>query len=274
VLAKWESDVVAALGLQVEVKFPGGIHGASGVRSAGGVRSVLKIFPAERETEVRRAIDIAGRLRARGAPVPDPYMVGTAAQRVFTLQHWCAGNVARPLRQCHARALFDAWELHAGACPEGGTWPESLWVDHGPLRSSGGNVSDLLDEIVGVGRTLDPRRLARTDAVHMDWHHRNVLADAETVTAIFDWEMARAGDARFDLVVLAFWSEVYRGTEVDKAAADEIRAFVANRVDPQTRAWLSALQAAMQLSFTTVNRPDLLAEVTGNVERFLAPWWR
>lgn len=284
VLASWERDVVAALGVHVEARYPGGIHGTLGVRTEGGELRVLKVLPPERQADVRRAVAIAGRLRTLGVPVPDPYLVGTAAGRVFTLQERCPGVVAQPFRVDHARAALKTWELHVGACPEGGAWPEavgraltagdpSLWVDHRPVRAVGGRAAALLDEIVRVGRSFDLRCLAATDAVHLDWHHRNVLVDGGTVTAVVDWETACPGDARFDLVTQAFWSEVHRGSEVDEAAADEIAAFVADRVDADVRAGLSALLAAQQLTFTADQRPDLLARMVGHVDRLLAPRW-
>ena len=123
----------------------------------------------------------------------------------------------------HAAQMLGFWEAHEDAMPEGGDWPErlvhallvgdiELFAVHAPIRAAGGEAAVLLGEIIDVGRSADPSVLRRTDAMHRDWHHRNLLVRGETVTAVIDWEAARAGDTRLDLVLLNYWCDVYVGS--------------------------------------------------------------
>jgi aminoglycoside phosphotransferase (APT) family kinase protein len=47
-------------------------------------------------------------------------------------------------------------------------------------------------------------RLARDDAVHLDFQPDNVLADGGVPTGVVDWDGAGRGDRRLDLVTLRF----------------------------------------------------------------------
>ena len=184
----------------------------------------------------------------------------------------------------HAAQMLDFWTAHEGAMPEGGDWPErlvhalvvgdiELFAVHAPIRAAGGEAAVLLGEIVDVGGSADPSVLRRTDAMHRDWHHRNLLVDGDTVTAVIDWESARAGDARLDLVLLNYWCDVYVDSGVSRAAHSRVSSFTAARVEPDARRLLAALVALHQLWFVCALRPERLDETVTQVRRELARAW-
>ena len=280
-----EDAVADDLGLTVVGPLTGGEHGAWAVVDADGQSFVLKIFPFAELDRLTLAVETASRLRRQGVPVPDPYRVGTSASASYTLQQHCDGEVPPILRDAHARQLLELWRCHVDAVPEGSDWPDAvvraltigdpgLFADHAPVRAAGGEVAALLDEIVHVGRTGDPGLLRGTDGIHGDWHHQNLLVIDDHVSTIFDWESARPGDARFDLVYLSFWADVFDGSEVEPAAAERIRTAAREVTDPPTRRLLAALLALHQLWFTTAHRPARIREAIGHVQQHLAPWWR
>jgi Ser/Thr protein kinase RdoA (MazF antagonist) len=277
--------VAAQLGLTIEGRLAGGEHGALAAVDADGRPIVLKLFPVGRAARLAAALEVAAAVRARGVPVPDPYRSGVTADAAFTLQRRCRGEVPVVFGDEHAVQMLEFWEHHQGAMSDDGEWPlavvaalrrgdPDLDADHGPIRAAGGPAAALLDELVTLGADADPSVLSSTDAMHGDWHHHNVLVDGARVTTVFDWEAARAGDARGDLLYLAFWASVYAGTEVAEDATARLRAAVEARVEPAARRVLAGLIALQQLWFVAAHRPHRLAGMVERVERHLAPQWR
>jgi hypothetical protein len=280
-----DDAVLTALGLHVIGRLDGGEHGALAVEDVFGTRSVLKLFTRGEFDRLLVAVDVATQSRERGVPVPDPYVVGRTASHAYTLQRHSPGAVPQWFTDAHARQLLDYWEAHVGGARGPDDWPERMahalvrtdhgvFVAHEPIRAAGGGAAALLDEIVLVGGTADPSCLRRDDLMHADWHHRNHLADGETVTAVIDWENARPGDARADLVLLNYWCDVYEGIGVDPRAAARVRSFTNERVDASARRLLAAYVALVQLWFVTSARPERLAHTVDNVTQHLAPAWR
>jgi len=276
--------VAAALGLEVVDLLPGGEHQVWAVRDDSGSECVLKLFARREAARLELAVATAVRVRAREVPVPDPYVAGVAAGCAYTLQARCRGAVPEWLEDAHARQLLGYWEAHRDAVPEGSNWPEravaalcggdrELFADHAPVRATGGPAARLLDEIVVVGQAADPSTLRGTDAMHGDWHHRNLLVDGERVTGIIDWENARPGDARLDLVLLSYWTSVYAGIGVAPSAATRVGAAADRVVEPEARALLCAVVALHQLWFVCAFRPERLTETVDQVRRHLAPHW-
>ncbi len=74
---------------------------------------------------------------------------------------------------------------------------------HGPLREHSRRSARLDRWIREVGGE-HPLALLGDDAVHFDFHLGNLLADADRVTGVIDWDGAGRGDRRFDLVTLRF----------------------------------------------------------------------
>ena len=272
------------LGLDVIARLPGGERGALAVEASDGASLVLKVFSLHEESNLANALEVAARVRVRGVPVPDPYWMGTTSARAYTLQRRCDGTVPPVFEDAHAAQMLDFWETHRDAIPEGGDWPErvvrallagdvELFAVHEPVLAAGGEAALLLGEIIDVGSSADLSALRRTDAMHRDWHHRNLLVRGETVMAVIDWEAARAGDARFDLVLLNYWCDVYVGSGVSRQAHARISSFTAARVEPNARRVLAALVALHQLWFVTAFRPERLDETVTRVRRELAPYW-
>jgi Phosphotransferase enzyme family len=280
-----DQGVLTELGLAVIGRFDGGEHGALAVEDGNGTRQVLKLFTTGELDRLTVAIDVATQSRERGVPVPDPYVVGRTTSHAYTLQRHCPGAVPEWFADAHARQLLQYWEAHVGGARGRSDWPERMvnalvhtdhgvFVAHEPIRGAGGGAAALLDEIEAVGRTADPSIVRRDDLMHADWHHRNHLAEGDTVTAVIDWENARPGDARADLVLLNYWCDVYEGIGVDPTAAERVRSFTIEDVDPDARRLLAAYVALVQLWFVTSSRPERLEETVDHVTRHLAPSWR
>jgi Phosphotransferase enzyme family len=276
--------VAAELGLEVLRLLPGGEHQAWAVRDAVGSDLVLKVFAAGELARLDLAIGTAVRVRARGVPVPELYEAGAAAGSAYTLQTRCAGAVPDRLEDEHARQLLVFWDAHRDAVPEGSDWPErlvaalrrgdrELFADHAPVRASNTDAVGLLEEILAVGQTAESSILRRGDAMHGDWHHRNLLADGGLVTAVIDWENARPGDARLDLVLLNYWAETYAGVGFTPRAVSRIRGAVEEHVEVEAHRLLSAFVALHQLWFVCALRPERLDETVSQVRRGLAPRW-
>jgi hypothetical protein len=73
---------------------------------------------------------------------------------------------------------------------------------HEPLRSHGRRSARLLDWIHDVGRSAPD--IDGDDLVHLDYHPGNILVSGNRISGVIDWDGARRGDRRFDLVTLRF----------------------------------------------------------------------
>jgi len=279
-----EQRVAHELGLEVIERLAGGERGAVAVEGQDGVGLVLKVFPRHEANDLAKALDVAARVRTRGVPVPHPYRTGTTDGHAYTLQQRVDGAVPEVFEDAHAAQMLGFWETHRDAIPEGGDWPErlvhallvgdrELFAEHAPVRAAGGEAAVLLGEIIDVGHTADPSVLRCTDAMHRDWHHRNLLARGEMIVAVIDWEAARAGDTRLDLVLLNYWCDVYVGSGVSREAHERISSFTTARVEPDARRLLAALVALHQLWFVCALRPERIDETAIRVRRKLAPHW-
>jgi len=277
-------DVAKSLGLSVEGVLAGGEHGAVGVRSSNGERMVLKVFDAASASRLQRSIDMVSVVHDRGVRVPWPYSTGVAAGHAYTLQPRCRGSVPVVLTERHVETMLNWWTLQYDAPVDDDGWcvavgraltvgDATLCAEHDSIKDAGGDAAALLNEILASG-PFDLSDVRSTDVVHGDWHHRNLLADGDVVTAIIDWEASRPGDARFDLCYLAYWAEVFDHSEVSPRAAARIKSTVRSRVDASVRSALSALIAIHQLWFVSAHRPERLPETARHVEQFLAPHWR
>jgi aminoglycoside phosphotransferase (APT) family kinase protein len=277
-------EVASQLRLRVIGPLAGGERGATAVTASDGTESVLKTYPLDEYNRLVEAQHVASVVRGRGVPVPDPSTVGTTSTRAYALQRRCAGDLPIPFTDDHARQLLEYWDAFADAIPNGSDYPErvvralqhgdrDLYAVHEPLREGGTETTDILERIIGIGSDADASLLRRTDAMHGDFHHRNLLVDGATVTAIIDWESARAGDARYDLVLLDYWTHVYEGSGVDPQASARVRTHTDASVEPRARRLLAALVALHQLWFVTAFRRERVAETLENVERHLVPHW-
>jgi aminoglycoside phosphotransferase (APT) family kinase protein len=149
-----------------------------------------------------------------------------------------------------------------------------LYVNHSVVRAAGSRAAGLLDEIVEVGTRVDVADFHNDDVVHGDFHHRNILVGGDRVTAVVDWEGARAGDARLDIAKLAFWSETVGRFPAEPDAAIYLKGFAELHIPPAVDAALAGLLALQQVNFAARSRPELREWSLEVVERILAPHWR
>jgi aminoglycoside phosphotransferase (APT) family kinase protein len=277
-------EVASQLGLHVVGSLTGGERGATAVVASDGTESVLKTYPLDEYDRLVEAHVVASIAHSRGVPVPDPSVVGTTSTRAYTVQRRCEGGLPIPFTDDHARQLLEYWDAFADAVPNGSDYPErvvcalqqgdrDLYAAHEPLREAGKETTVILERIIGIGFDADASLLRRTDVMHGDFHHRNLLVDGGAVKAVIDWESARAGDARYDLVLLDYWTDVYDGSGVDPRAAARVRAHTDANVEPRARRLLTALVALHQLWFVCAHRRERVRETIQNVERHFAPHW-
>ena len=73
---------------------------------------------------------------------------------------------------------------------------------HEPLREHSKRSARLLDWIHEVGRSASD--MDGDDLVHLDYHPGNILVSGRRISGVIDWDGARRGDRRFDLVTLRF----------------------------------------------------------------------
>jgi aminoglycoside phosphotransferase (APT) family kinase protein len=133
-------------------------------------------------------------------------------------------------------------------------------------------AAPLAREIVTVVDRSQHVELRQSDVVHSDFHHRNYLAIGDEVTGVFDWEFARPGDWRLDLVTLAFWAAV--GGLVPAPAAGIIVSTALAECQPDVLGFLAAFQALRQLDFDVRTHPERVAGLAAAIEANVAPWWR
>lgn len=276
--------IAAGLHLTLEGRLAGGEFGAHRVSDGRGRAGVLKVLPQNpglRVERVRRAVDLAGRLRAGGYPIPEYWDVGAVDDFVYSLQAFCPGEVPERLTLAQAQRMVELWHRHADAAPQPGPWaayalstlrvgaPGGL-IDHAAVRASGPAAAALMDEVAAVGERTDASCFRSRDISHGDFHHRNLLADAAgAVAAIFDWEGAHPGDYRMDLATLAFWTQATR-----QPCADWVAERVRAHIEPVARAAMAALIAGGLLTFAVGARPGYMPWALEAAERVLAPQWR
>jgi aminoglycoside phosphotransferase (APT) family kinase protein len=210
------------LGFQLEGRAPGGESGGAWfATAANGARVVLKWFAgeamADRYAVLLPALDV---LRSRGVPVPEYSLVrsldgGTlSAQQLLPGQSFpvwprrlvdrmiesvgaAAGILGPP--QALSRQSWGEFVVHTLRVGEVGL----AW--HDSLRAHSDRSRQIVDLVESVGARAKPSWFPTTGLVHFDLHTDNVLAlDDGRLTGIIDWEEARAGDHRFDLVAVAF----------------------------------------------------------------------
>ena len=92
------------------------------------------------------------------------------------------------------------------------------------------------------------------------------------MTGVFDWDIAGAGDWRFDLVSLAFGC-TRRGKGCEPAALEAVSAAVRRECDPAVAAFLMCCQTARILWMRRVRGPAAVERASLRLQETLAPWW-
>ena len=111
----------------------------------------------------------------------------------------------------------------------------------------------MLGSIRRIGERVAEVAFPDADAVHLDFHHRNVLVFAGRVAAIVDCEGMPGGDRAFDLATLFFCLEVaHCDRALERRLLRELRAL---RTPDIVRAYI-AHQALRQVDWSIRRRND------------------
>ncbi len=270
--------VAAALGLRVLAPLAGGEFGAILVEDAGGRELVLKALPSPVWVpRFARGAEMAERMRALGYPAPQYAGMGVQLEASWSLQERLPGNVPDIMTEAHGRRLLDLVQMHEGAAGRRSSEQHLEEVSSAPARlaqlNSRGETRPLAAELASTLDRGAQVELLEDGVVHGDFHHRNYLAIGDEITGVFDWELARPGDWRTDLVNLAFWSALLPDQippEVASIIIDQMKQLC----PPNVLALLAARMALRQLDFDVRVHPEHLATIVPAVETIIAPWWR
>lgn len=174
---------------------------------------------------------MTARLRELGYPAPRYVRV----EAEWALQEELPGEPLepwRPLSDEIAGELIALQELQSEAFPGAGAWAGSWrrvvassvlsgarsYLRLATLRDHSDRSRELLARCQDAVRRFGERVPELDGIVHWDFTPDNVLARDGRVTGVIDWEGARPGDPRFDLVTLAFYAP---GTPLlERALAD------------------------------------------------------
>ena len=244
--------------------FVHGEVGASLVIGMDGRRAVAKWeWPAGRDRllELQAAVNLVGRLRDRGARLPAYLHVLPIGDGVLVVQEFLPGETSDRVPDPLLEDLIAHNALQAGAAPGGHGWKtymlESLsrglsgYCEHGSLRTYNQATRALLDRIRAAGAALVEVAVEEGDAVHVDFHHRNVLAEGGRLSGVVDCEGYRSGDRIFDLVTLAFCLSV---AECSPTAEDSLWALIRRLCDHVTATAYVAHMALRQVDWSIRHR--------------------
>jgi aminoglycoside phosphotransferase (APT) family kinase protein len=190
----------------------------------------------KRGTSAARAAAVTERLRELGYPAPRYVRV----EADWALQEELPGEPLepwRPLPDEIAAQLVLLHELQAEAFPGAGastgSWRRVVvssvlsgarsYLRLATLRDHSDRSRDLLARCQDAVRRFGERVPELEAIVHWDFTPDNVLTRDGRVTGVIDWEGARPGDPRFDLVTVAFYAP---GTPLVEQALVDIDAGV------------------------------------------------
>ena len=264
----------ARLDLTIVRPFDGGVFGAVLVQRADSEQLVLTASDdISLASEWATGAAMATRLRARGYPAPVYAGTGCDDDVAWSLQHVLAGEVPALLSEACALQLIGLAQAHAVDAGTTRAWDvlarqaAMRWLlDIGSLPHA------FDDRLAAVLRDTADVTVLRTTIVHGDFHHRNCLVSGEQITGVFDWDIAGAGDWRFDLVCLAFGSAVGPKT-CEPGAAEAFVAAARAECDAATAAFLMACQTLRILSMTRTRRPAALERTSTRLEAALGGWF-
>ena len=247
------------LNLRAVGAFAGGEVGATDVRGDDGSRYVLKWWDGDADSG-RRAAALVERLRQRTYPIPRFILADDIDGVTVMLQEYVEGTVSDDVSEETIATLISLNHLQVGA----GDLASPDWTSyivgsllngcdgyclHEPLRDYDRRTAALLETIQASGEAVD--ELPSGDAVHLDFHHRNVLVADGAVSAVIDWEGCRSGDSVFDLVTLAFGLTV---AQVPARARERVREEVSRRAAPDVRRAYAAHMALRQVDWSIRHR--------------------
>ena len=171
----------------------------------------------KRGTSARRAAGVTERLRELGYPAPRYVRV----EPDWALQEELPGDPLEPwhpLPEAIAGRLLALQELQTEPFPAtwSGSWPRVVassvlsgarsYLRLATLRDHSDGSRELLARCQDAVRRFGDRVQEADAIVHWDFTPDNVLVRDREVCGVIDWEGARPGDVRFDLVTLAFYA--------------------------------------------------------------------
>jgi hypothetical protein len=252
----------------------GGEFGALLVQDPDGRELVLKALPSPIwAARFAEGAELAGRLRTRGYPAPEYVGTGVALGASWSLQERLPGRVPDVMASAHAHRLCDLAAMHAGAAgrrQRPARVRQHAWLDTLRTSDQAATLVGDLTAVIGLGESV---QLLDDGIVHSDFHHRNYLAIGDEVTGVFDWELARVGDWRGDLVTLAFWS-VLLPEQIPPPVSEVIVQRARAECPAEVFAYIAACCALRQLDFDVREHPDRVAGLRDGIESCVAPWWR
>ena len=273
--ASMVSRVADSLRLRVVGPLAGGLFGAVLVTDSNLERLVLKVLPQVALASVwATGAAMATRLREAGYPAPRYVGTGTLGDTVWSLQEYLAGEVPRRLGSDHARQLVGLARRHDADSGLRRDWhADARAAARGWLATLPPSVPRALEQ--KLRPVLDRAgylEMIETSIVHGDFHPRNCLVDGDSVCGVFDWEIAGAGDWRFDLVNLTFWCLVGPSSCEHDAAQIVIEATKADTPRP-VATFMMACQVLRALSTAAAYRPSRLATTCQRIQANLTEWF-
>jgi aminoglycoside phosphotransferase (APT) family kinase protein len=188
----------------------------------------------KRGTSAARAAAVTARLRELGYPAPRYVRV----EAEWALQEELPGEPLEPwqtLPEEVAADLLTLLALQAEVFPRAttpaGSWQRVVassvlsgarsYLRLATLRDHSERSRELLSRCQDAVRRFGERVPEMDAIVHWDFTPDNVLARDGRVSGMIDWEGARPGDPRFDLVTLAFYAP---GTALVERALEDVDA--------------------------------------------------
>jgi hypothetical protein len=206
----------AGTGFTVAGSFAHGEVGATLIRDERGAEAVAKWFSPATPADVRAlrsAIELVDQLREHGGRVPIYLDVAELRGGALVLQERLPGTSSRVAGAPLIADLLAHNARQAGLAPDGRGWTAYVrrslrdgldgYCEHGSLAGHSAATRELLTRVREAGAGLVSAALEEHDAVHLDFHHLNVLQRDGRLTGVVDGEGMRSGDRIFDLVTLA-----------------------------------------------------------------------
>jgi thiamine kinase-like enzyme len=184
------------LRLMLGDRCPGGEVGAHYATADGGRRLVFKWTDDQADAgyfeSVRRRVE---RLRDRGYPAPRYLPPLVIEGGVVVFQEAIAGSWDDGVDAALVETAIRLVDLQEGAARESSDWTSYIAMTltdgadgyclHEPLRAYGSETRALVEWVESVGREV--AALPDGDLVHIDFHHRNMLRDADRFSGVVDW---------------------------------------------------------------------------------------
>jgi hypothetical protein len=197
----------------------GGEVGAWLVRWPDGHDGVLTWAPPPPDASGDSLADIQALMElARGAGLPVPRyeaVIDVGGLGTAVIQERAPGCTPGAVTSGLVERLLELAEVRRGllAGSAFAARPMPLYLgrsgpgfcQHDPLRSHGARTAALLEAIEALAASGES--VVGDDLVHFDYHLGNILVQPDrpdVVTAVLDWDGARAGCLALDLVILAF----------------------------------------------------------------------